>query len=283
MERHPDFEIWLHDDAELSALLGAAITERRTIHQWSLSCVQRVLTADGRRHIYKVQAPPTVEAEFYARARSPLLVPVRVLPSQGSTTALAMEDIPAPTLEETPPSAAEAPALAEDLVARVARIEGDPPAMWDISTPEGWSAYMAGALADMRFLVEQGSFTQVTPALLADLRRCVDSRPVLAAVRTPSGFLHSDLMAENVLATPDGHRVLDWQRPIRGPLALDVATFLISLDLDPLPHVPDGILDVYHLLHIAWYGQGARRWVPGNKGYLDRAVARIAAELAGLR
>lgn len=283
MERHPDFELWLHDDAELSALLGAAITGRRTIHQWSLSCVQRVQTADGRRHIYKVQAPPTVEAEFYARARSPLLVPVRMLPSQGSTIALTMEDIPAPTLAESPPGATEAPAMAEDLVARIARIDGDPPVMWDISTPEGWSAYMGGALADMRFLVAEGRFTQVTPELLEDLRRRVESRPVLAAIGTPTGFLHSDLMAGNVLAIPDGHRVLDWQRPVRGPLALDVATLLISLGLDPQPHVPDGILDVYHLLHIAWYGQGARRWVPGNQRHLDRAVAHIATELAALR
>lgn len=42
MHRHTHFNLCLHDDDELAAHLGAAITERETMHQWPLSCVQSI-------------------------------------------------------------------------------------------------------------------------------------------------------------------------------------------------------------------------------------------------
>jgi hypothetical protein len=59
MIQPPFFDLHLHDDAELAALLGSPLVERTTLHKWPLSCVQRIRTADGRSRIYKVQAPPT--------------------------------------------------------------------------------------------------------------------------------------------------------------------------------------------------------------------------------
>ncbi|MBI3960182.1 MAG: hypothetical protein HY328_15325 [Chloroflexi bacterium] len=49
MVNHPYFDLLLHDDAELAAHLGDAIVERVTLHEWPLSCVQRLTTAQGRR------------------------------------------------------------------------------------------------------------------------------------------------------------------------------------------------------------------------------------------
>lgn len=279
MRRHPHWDLWLHDDSELGGLLGSAVLERVTIHEWPLSSVQRVRTADGRRHIYKVQAPPSVEPEFYARARSPLLVPARILPSRGTTAALCLPEIDAPRLSEARPSPAQAPAVAFGLVRQIAAIEGDLPALADVSTVDGWATHFGAALVDMRACVAEGSFRQVGPALIDRLAALAEAPEVLTAVRSPSGYVHSDLMADNVLATPAGLRVLDWQRPIRGPVALDVATLLISLDLNPLPHVPPGIVTLYHLLHVAWYAQGARRWLPGGRAHLDGIIARIGARL----
>jgi hypothetical protein len=39
--------IRLHSDSELAEVLGAGIVERQTIHEWPLSCVQRVVL-EGR-------------------------------------------------------------------------------------------------------------------------------------------------------------------------------------------------------------------------------------------
>jgi hypothetical protein len=74
VHRHRHFDLWLDDDAELAALLGSAVVHRATLHEWPLSCVQRLRLADGRSLVYKVQGEPTVEPDFYARARSRLLV-----------------------------------------------------------------------------------------------------------------------------------------------------------------------------------------------------------------
>ena len=66
----------LHTDADLARLLGKPILERETIHEWPLSCVQRVTLEDGERWAYKTQLPPTVEPAFYeaaANAAAPIL------------------------------------------------------------------------------------------------------------------------------------------------------------------------------------------------------------------
>ncbi|MFO8007050.1 MAG: hypothetical protein R6V05_04860 [Candidatus Brocadiia bacterium] len=72
MHKHEHWEMRLHDDAELAELLGSPVREREVLQQWPLSQVERVETADGPA-IYKCQCGPTVEPEFYAAARSPLL------------------------------------------------------------------------------------------------------------------------------------------------------------------------------------------------------------------
>lgn len=282
MHRHPQFDLWVHDDDELAMALGNPVTERTTIHEWPLSSVQRVRTADGRRHIYKVQAPPTLEPEFYARARSPLLVPTRVLVGRGATAAMLMDEVDGRRLSDARPSELEAVALAATLVRGIAEIEGDLPAMTDITTPDRWADHIGPALAELRAFLFDGTFHQVDMALVDRLSRLAESRSVLAAIDSPSGYVHTDLMANNVLVTPDGYRILDWQRPIRGPIALDVATLLISLGVDATRHVPVGVVQLYHLLHIAWYTQSARRWYPEGRPYYGHLLARIDAELLKL-
>lgn len=283
MHRHPQFDLWLHDDDELAeAALGSAPTERTTIHEWPLSCVQRVRTADGRRHIYKVQAPPTIEPAVYAQARSPLLVSVRVLPSAGTTVAMVMDEVEAPRLSDIRPAEAEAVSIAGTLVRQIAEIEGAPSPMADIHTQALWAAYFGEVLDDLSAFVADGTFHTVDTGLVQRLRGIAGGAPLLQAIDSPSGFIHSDLKAENVLVLPDGFRVLDWQRPIRGPVALDVVTLLISLGLDPLRHVPIGVVQLYHLLLIAWFTQSARRWLPGGRPWFDGLIARIGAQVEGV-
>lgn len=55
MHRHRHFDLWLHDDEELVPLLQGQIAERVTLHEWPLSCVQRLTTAQGKKVIYKSQ------------------------------------------------------------------------------------------------------------------------------------------------------------------------------------------------------------------------------------
>lgn len=47
MHRHPHFNLWLHHSDELAVHIGAAIREQVTLHEWPLSCVQRIQLAKG--------------------------------------------------------------------------------------------------------------------------------------------------------------------------------------------------------------------------------------------
>ena len=76
--------------------------------------------------------------------------------------------------------------------------------------------------------------------------------------------------------------MLDWQRPLRGPAVLDAATLLLSLEIDPLPHVPLGAVQLHHLLHIAWYAQAAERWYPAGRPRYDGFITQVGERLAAL-
>src|SRR5437867_12312984 len=120
MQRHPFFtDILMHTDDELAETLGAEIVERETIHQWPLSCVQRLLLDDGAKLIYKSQLPPTVEPEFYASASSPLLLGHRVLEKLGDCDTMAIDWIDAPLLRDVARSDAELVAHGRQVVVQI--------------------------------------------------------------------------------------------------------------------------------------------------------------------
>jgi hypothetical protein len=280
IHRHPWIALWLHDDAELAATLGSPIVERATIHEWPLFCVQRLRTADGRAHIYKAQTAPTVEPLFYTSARSPLLVGVRVLDGVGGgPAALLLEEVAAPRLIDLHPAEEEAVRLAREVLGRIARIEGDLPTLADIGTETEWVAYANAMLADLAALVAAGTFRQVDRPLIARLARRAEAPAVLAAIRSEPGYLHGDLTGDNLLVVPDGYRVIDWQRPLRGPAALDLANLLESLGVAPRRHVEGGVVQLLYLLRIAWFAQAARRWFPPGAATYDTQIARLAARV----
>ena len=278
MHQHPYFDLWLHDDAELSALLDSPLVERTTLHEWPLSCVQRIRTADGRSRIYKVQSEPTVEPAFYTRARSPLLVPVCVIEMPGSPSVLLLEEVVAPRLEEVRLSEARAVEIGNSLLDQIGRMEGDLPFRADISGLSQWMQYVEDMLGDLSALVEMGVFRAVDRALIDRLTRLAESGTVLAAIQSRTGYLHGDLTGDNVFVLPDGFRVIDWQRPIRGPVDIDRAVLLDSLGFDPGRHVPAGVVQLMHMLRIAWCAQCARCWfAPGATTY-DAMIADLTAQ-----
>ncbi len=279
MQRHPKFDLWLDDDAELAAVIGSPITGRSTLQEWPLSCVQRVECASGRTYVYKVQAEPTVEPLFYERARSPLLVGARVLPRTAMPAALILEDVHAPRLCDLQTPTHHLLSIVDDLVAKIGQISGELPALFDIRSVDLWQVRAATILADLRALIEPGTQPQLTPALVDLVARHCQSAEILGAFRLPMGYVHADLSAGNVLAMGDGYRVLDWQRPIWGPIALDRATLLESLRLGGGPHASVGVLQLRRLLLIGWFAEQARRWFPPGAQWLASEIARVAAQL----
>ena len=279
MHRHPYFDLILHDDDELSALLGSRVVERSTLHEWPLSCVQRMTAADGTPLIYKAQAAPTIEPEFYAEARSPLLPGVRTVYRTDRHACMLIEFIDAPRLADLRLSAAEVAQKGRAVIKAMSQIEGQLPVVSDVGSPAAWAAVAESMLGVLHGLVGAGHFTAVDAEALRAIARTADSESVLGAVSAPAGLIHGDLGGGNVFVLGESYRIIDWQYPKRGPADLDLAILLESSGLDPHRYVDPGFVSLMVLLRIAWLTECATRWfTPGMQSY-DRQIARLAARL----
>ena len=261
-------------------MLGRPLIERSTLHEWPLSCVQRIRTADGGTRIYKAQSEPTVEPSFYASVRSLLLAHAQIIDRAGMPAALLIEELTAPCLSDLRLTEADVLRAGQVLLAEIAQITGDLPAVADIRTEAQWSAYAHTMLADLIFLVESSAFRQVDQAIIDQLARQVVSPPVLAAIHSQPGYVHQDLSGDNVFSLPDGgYRVIDWQRPLWGPVALDLAILMESLGFEPGRHVEGGVVQLMYLLRIGWFAQAGRHSFPEGAAAYDAVIMRLAAHV----
>jgi streptomycin 6-kinase len=100
----------------------------------------------------------------------------------------------------------------------------------------------------------------------------------LETIHGQTGYVHGDLYGENVIRLAEGYRVIDWQRPLWGPVALDRVVLLESLGVDPTGQVTQGAILLRRLLLIDWFAQAARTWFPAGNPTYDREIARLVEE-----
>jgi hypothetical protein len=281
MYKHPHFDLLLHDNRELEQYIHGSVYQRVTLHEWPLSCVQRVVHYDARRYIYKAQSEPTVEAEFYAAARSKLLVGARTLYREGPYACLLLEHLEAPRLEDLHLGEEEAQVATRLILDEIAHIA---PARarqalshyLDLSTPKKWAGLVKATQARLEALVEAGTFCQVSRAAARDLENWASIPAVLNLYAGPVGLAHGDLTGDNVFVLQDGsYRVIDWQRPILAPAAVDRVALLQSLGCDAAKHTSEGALRMRNFLLIHWCVECARRWFPPGSATYDRMVAGL--------
>lgn len=274
MIRHQWFDLWLHTDDELSAHLGSPVIERETLHEWPLSCVQRLVTADGQRWIYKTQHAPTVEDTFYAAANSDLLISARIL--ERDPLIMLLYFIDASTLPDV--SEAEAVQLVNRVLAGIRQIKGNPPVWLDISSANKWRAVMLETRDTLKSLVESGGFTQVDENAIQVFERCFSARDILDAADCDPGLVHGDLYRENLFLLPDGSlKVIDWARPYRGPAELDRVTLLDALGFAPPSDTPIAAMST--CLRIHWLAACASRWFPPGIETYDEQIAGLIEKL----
>jgi hypothetical protein len=279
VHRHKHFDLWLHDDEELAPLVQGNILERMTLHEWPLSCVQRLTLADGRKLIYKTQFGPTVESEFYANARSSLLPSAKTIYRSEGHVCMLFEFVEGPLVEKLDLPEEEVVRVGQAVIAQIAEIPGKLPHYIDVSDEEKWAALVDTVLSDLRELIDQGKFSLVDQATVRILEHRALSESVLSTIRTDHGYVHRDLDSGNLFVMPDGYRVIDWQRPILGPTDLDMAQLLESLEFDPLRHVGEGVVRVLDFLNIHWFTQCAARWFPEGMGYYDEQVVQLVSRM----
>lgn len=293
MAKHAVFDdLQLHTDDELSRALGAGIVERTTIHEWPLSCVQRVSLDDGRRLIYKSQLPPTVEADFYARAVSPLLPGYRSLGKLGNCDILILDWIDAPLLRDVARQDTEMVEHGRRLIARINEIHSEVrgesggesrdnlPVYLDVGSIEAWRGNAETTMEKLRALVLDGRFHSVDAAAVAEVTNWSTAREVLAAASASPRLTHGDLKGDQVFVTPDGYRVIDWQRPVIAPPATDLVSLLVEEGMQPRRFIDVTIVRMFWFLRLCWAVEAQFDLFPDvTTGPFDRWAARAMREI----
>ena len=276
MHQHNYFNLRLHDNVELEELLRAKIVEWRTLHEWPLSCVELVITDEGRKWVYKSQFGPTVESQFYANAKSELLIAGKTLyQSESGFVNMLFEFIEAPRIGDLILSDHAIMAAWNDLSQPIAKIEGKLLYYHDISEKQLWNELMETMVENLEKLVSQGSFQRVDNVALRKLRKWASSEEVLAALGKNVGLVHNDLSSNNVFVLPDGYRLIDWQRPVIGPRELDLVALLDSLNSEASRFVDESLVWIMYLLRIEWFTECAVRWFPEGQDSYDRSIHRL--------
>jgi len=277
MHRHAYFDLWLHDDDELGPLAGGEIVERVTLHEWPLSSVQRLTLSGGRALIYKSQFGPTVESEFYARARSELLPWARTVAEFDGHVCMLIEFVRGPLIEKLDLPEDEAARIGREVLAQITAISGELPHVYDVSDEKKWETFIRAMLRTLTELVGE-KFSLVNKATVGDLERWAFSESVISTIRAGAGCVHRDLSGDNLFVLRDGYRLIDWQRPILGPPGVDVASLMASLGFDPARHAGEGAVRVWHLLNVNWLAQCAARWFPDGAPTYDKQIAELALD-----
>lgn len=280
MKKHPYFDLLLHTDQELETILDGRVIERTTLHEWPLSCVERLRLENGSSWIYKSETEPTVEPEFYTLAQSPILVKTRTLYRDNKLANLILEDIDGIRLTEKSLDFDTAYEIGRKILLDIADIDGDPPVYLDISDWSLWQTIVEGMVEDLTELVRSERFKQVNHQTIRDIYHIAMDTEVKdifnsLSLNKPS-LVHHDLSAENVFACNNGYKVIDWQRPIRGPSGIDLVLFLSSLGFDPRETLPSGIIKVAELLKIHWFTECSVCWFPPGINTYDHTIAHIA-------
>ncbi len=280
MEPHPYFNLRLHSDVELSAILGSPLILRQTLHEWPLACVQELRLADGRHMVYKTQWGPSVEARFYRQARSTLLVPARSIYRAGLHSVLLQDFIEAPSLNALRLPKDELMRVGQALSGQVAAVTGRKALYLNLSTPERWLALVDTLAVSIGWLIAQGQFIQVTGGDVDAILRAGRGEKVLAVFNQAPVLLHGDLSGDNLFVLPDGFKVIDWQRPLLGPSGLDLVNLLESQGFTPVGVLDEGLVAVHNVLRMAWFAACATRWFkPGIETY-DAQIAGLARALS---
>ncbi|HEX9062715.1 MAG TPA: hypothetical protein VF941_21300, partial [Clostridia bacterium] len=208
---HPIFpNIVMHNDHELADLLGVNIVNRKTIHEWSLSCVQLICLDDGSKMVYKAQLPPTVEPLFYENAISRLLPDYHVYGKIGNCYIMTIDWIDAPLLSKTVRSENKVIEHAKQIISQIGEIAGNLPTYLNIGSYEAWLGLGEVMLEKLRKLIIDRRFRSVDLDKVERVRGWAKSSIVIEKVTSSPRVVHGDLKADQVFITNDGYRIIDW-------------------------------------------------------------------------
>jgi hypothetical protein len=275
MLKHETFGLFMHTTPELEAALGEAVVDRRHVHSWPLSVVERLTTASGLRWIYKAQRTPTFEPDFYERVRSPLLVGSRLLSRDATSATMLFEFVDAPLIRDMPLSDEDLAKHGRALVEAIGAIDEQVPVYIDISTHALWRAFVDSTLGMLSQLVaDQRLEISAAPGYVGDVERWASSAEVRRLIERTTRLTHGDLNPGNVFVTGDGYRIIDWQHPKLAPAETDLVALLERAPLRGTPdlfrHASAPVIGMFYFLRLYWAVEAKTHLLPQLRGAFDR-------------
>lgn len=237
---------------ELADILGSVVVERKPLHGWPLSQVEEIRT-ETQRYVLKSQLScASVERAFYEQIRHPMLMTPCAGASLGNWDYLILPYAGGGTEDWS--------GLCDDQIRLRVRqlrqqlsLPGNAPVFFDFSTFEKWMA----AWQSVGHVLSAGGFLELEfEAVTKWLESCGST-----CWDTPVSVLHGDLKGENILRDEQGNLfVIDWQRPLMAPLALEECIALLLAGRDGNSYDPFAVLARMYLSY--WYAWAYQTCLP---------------------
>ena len=272
MKKHKDFDIWLHDDGELSGIHGADVASRETLRCWPLSLVERVTFGDGAIRIYKAYHNLPVESEFYRKARSRHIPALYYSHSEGDRHWLLLEYI-----EGRQPAGlgiARTIDLARQVREVINRLDSVDCVRHDLSQ-DHYENFVQATYNLLSDLNNKKQLVKTDVEAIERIRDAMTCPEVLRAVNGRNGLLHGDMKCDNIILRPDGDIVIiDWLNVMRGPPDIDLYSLLATQGIDPVPVAGIGPEILRMALEMRWFADCLNCWMP-FPAFLDGRIAII--------
>lgn len=267
MPRHPYFDLELLDDATLTMHIDAPIATRHTIHEWPLSCVQRITCHNGAQYIYKSQTSPSVEGQLYRTCTAPHLLKATVIDDNHLILPyIASQPIPRER------------AIVSHVMAAIASMPPSTPVYQRVETVEAWDTLMQTTVDALTHLVNTGRFTHLTSAHITLINDYAHHPHIEALWHGPIGVVHGDLGLHNLLYHATHIYIIDWQRPCYGPRVID--EWMLSSALNLTHTLPPMAEYLCILREIAWLTEAAIHWFPTGHTHYDTQITACARRLS---
>jgi len=270
-------QILLHEDDELSEIIGMSVVSRELIQAWPLSFVERITLSDNTSRIYKSFYNLPVETEFYRQVQSRYIPKVFYNHSDGNQHWLIFEDI-----DGQPPPENLSQEKALDLARQARKIINEigsaEPYRFNLSGSD-YDSFTSTTIELLIKLRRETKLKKVDETVIARIKETLSHREVLNAVRGRCVLLHGDFSSRNILIRPNGEIVLiDWQSILYGPEDIDIYNFMTYQKFDPVPIAGIAPELLRLALVIRWFAECIDRWLPWPDFY-DGKIAKIDEQM----
>jgi len=277
MQKHNEFELWLHDDNELSNIHGANITSRQVLQEWPLSVVESVTFSDGITRIYKAFHNLPIETEFYKKVQSRHIPRVFYNHSDGERHWLLLENISGQHPDNLDQNELfDIAHRARKIICGIGTLEHY---HYDLSV-DHFSDFVKDTVGLLRKLRREEKLKEADEETINRIEKALSHSEVLRTVQGRCALLHGDLKLNNILLRPDGEMVIiDWQSVLYGSEDIDVYHLMASQNIDPVPIAGIGPEILRLALVIKWLADCADRWIPQWADFYDGQIVETEKQI----